>query len=94
MVKEYEVEKHKRIADPFSTLIFTLIGVSLSSKKVRGGIGMQLGFGIGLTFAFILFMKVSTVFATRGSLSPMIAAWIPNFIFGLVSIYLMRIAPK
>ncbi|MCD4735142.1 MAG: LptF/LptG family permease [Bacteroidales bacterium] len=94
MVKVYEVEKHKRIADPFSTLIFTLIGVSLSSKKMRGGIGMQLGFGIGLTFAFILFMKVSTVFATRGSLSPMIAAWIPNFIFGLVSVYLLRIAPK
>lgn len=93
-VSEYEVEKHKRMADPFSAVIMTLIGVSLSSRKVRGGIGMQLGIGIFITFTFILFMQVSTVFATQGNLSPALAAWIPNIIFGVLSLYLLRIAPK
>lgn len=94
IVKDYQVEKHKRYADPFSTVILTLIGVSLSSRKMRGGIGMQLGFGIAITFTFIMFMQVSTVFATRGDLSPALAAWIPNMIFGTLALFLLRIAPK
>jgi lipopolysaccharide export system permease protein len=93
-ISDYEVEKHKRIAFPFATLVLTLIGVSISSRKIRGGIGMHLGLGIGITFTYILFQQVSTVFATRGSLSPWLAVWIPNFIFGLLGIYLVKIAPK
>ena len=94
LIKEYEVEKHKRIADPFATIILTIIGVSISSRKVRGGIGMHLGFGLGLTFSFILFSQVTTVFATRGSLSPWIAVWIPNFLYSIIALVLLRIAPK
>jgi lipopolysaccharide export system permease protein len=90
----YEMEKNNRIASPFSTLIMTLIGVSLSSRKLRGGIGMHLGLGILLTFAFILFMRITTVFATVGELPPYLAAWIPNFIFGAIGLYLLRAAPK
>lgn len=93
-IREYEVEKHKRIAFPFATLVLTLIGVSISSRKVRGGIGMHLGFGIAITFSYIMFQQVSTVFATRGSLVPWLAVWIPNFIFGLLGMYLVKIAPK
>ena len=93
-IPEYEVEKYKRYAFPFATLILTLIGVSLSSRKVRGGIGMHLGVGIGMTFSYILFMQVSNVFATFGSLPPMLAVWIPNIVFGLLSIYMIRVAPK
>jgi lipopolysaccharide export system permease protein len=91
---QYEMEKHNRIASPFSTLIMTLIGVSLSSRKLRGGIGMHLGLGILLTFAFILFMRVTSVFATVGELPPFLAAWIPNFIFGAIGLFLLRAAPK
>lgn len=90
----FEIEKHKRIAFPFATIILTVIGVSLSSRKVRGGIGFHLGIGITICFAFILFMQVTTVFATLGNLPPVIAVWIPNIIFGVLSIYLLRIAPK
>jgi lipopolysaccharide export system permease protein len=90
----YDMEKHNRIASPFSTLIMTLIGVSLSSRKLRGGIGMHLGLGILLTFAYILLMRVTTVFATIGDLPPSIAAWIPNVIFGIIGLYLLRTAPK
>ncbi|MCB0805886.1 MAG: LptF/LptG family permease [Bacteroidales bacterium] len=94
LIKEYEVEKHKRIADPFATIILTIIGVSISSRKVRGGIGMHLGLGLGLTFSYILFSQVTTVFATRGSLSPWVAVWIPNFIYSLIAAVLIRKAPK
>jgi len=90
----YEVEKQKRIAFPFATVVLTLIGVSLSSRKVRGGIGLHLGIGLTLSFAFILFMQITTTFATAGSLPAIVAVWIPNIIFGALGLYLLRIAPK
>ncbi|MCK9448114.1 MAG: LptF/LptG family permease [Bacteroidales bacterium] len=90
----YEVEMHKRMAAPAAILILTLIGVALSSRKVRRGIGVHLGAGIAITFAYILFMQFSTVFATYGNLSPALAAWIPNIIFFVLSIYLVIKAPK
>ncbi len=90
----YEVEMHKRLASPVAILILTFIGVALSSRKVRGGIGMHLGVGIGITFSYILFMQVSTVFATFGNLSPAWAAWIPNMIYAVLGVYLVYTAPK
>lgn len=90
----YEVEKHTRISSPFATLVLTLIGVSLSSRKIRGGIGMHLGLGILITFAFILFMRISTVFALYGDLSPALAAWIPNILFSFIGLALLRAVPK
>ncbi|OYT13032.1 MAG: hypothetical protein B6I19_07235 [Bacteroidetes bacterium 4572_114] len=87
-IARYEVKNHQRLAFPFATLVMTLIGVSLSSRKVRGGIGMHLGVGIGLAFGFILIMQVSTVFATYGSFPPWLSAWLPNIIFGVIGIFL------
>jgi len=93
-VKFYEVEKYQRISYPFATIVLTLIGVSLSSRKVRGGIGLNLAFGLGITFSFILFMKISTVFATSGNLPASLSVWIPILIFGLMAMQLLRKAPK
>lgn len=93
-VIQYEVEQQKRTAYPFAALILTLIGVSLSSRKVRGGMGMHLGLGIALTFIYILFMQFATVFAVYGGLSPILAAWIPNIVFSFIAFYLVRNAPK
>ncbi|HLO91503.1 MAG TPA: LptF/LptG family permease [Lentimicrobium sp.] len=93
-ILKFQVEKHSRIAFPFATIILTIIGVSLSSRKVRGGIGLNLGIGITVCFAFILFMQVTTVFATFSNLPPIIAVWIPNVLFGLLGLYLLRVAPK
>jgi lipopolysaccharide export system permease protein len=93
-VIEYEVEKNQRIAFPFATVVLTLIAVSLSSRKVRGGIGAHLGAGITIAFAFILFMQISTTFAIFGNLPAGIAVWIPNILFGILGIYLLKIAPK
>ncbi len=92
--KVYAIEKHQRMASPFATVVLTIIGFALSSRKVRGGIGMHLGMGITITFTFILFMKISTTFATNGNLNPALASWIPNIIFGLIGIILLRIAQK
>ena len=91
---KYKVKKYERIAFPFATLILTLIGVSVSSRKVRGGIGFHLGLGLALTFIYILFMQIFTVFATFGDLPPLIAVWIPNIIFLVVALFLYRLAPK
>jgi len=93
-INTFLLEKYRRVAVPVATFILTLIGVSLSSRKIRGGIGMQLGIGITLSFAYILFMQISTTFATSGSVAPLIAIWIPNFIFAIISLFLLRIAPK
>ena len=90
----YEVEKDRRIANPFATIILTFIGVAMSSRKIRGGIGMHLGLGLAISFSYILFMKFTTTFATFGSLSPFISVWIPNIVFGLLGFYLIKIAPK
>ncbi|MFO7754375.1 MAG: LptF/LptG family permease [Bacteroidales bacterium] len=87
-------EKHKRIASPFSVFILTLIGVSLSSKKVRGGIGVQIGFGLALSFSYIFFMQFATQFSLKGNLDPMLAMWLPNIVYLSIAILLYRKAPK
>jgi len=93
-VSSFLIEMHKRIAFPFSTFILTLIGVSLSTRKVRGGIGIHVSIGIAISFIYILFMQFSAEFATKGNLHPALAAWIPNIIFGIVGVFLYRLAPK
>lgn len=93
-VNTYLVEKYRRISIPIATFILTLIGVSLSSKKVRGGIGVQLGFGIALSFTYILFMQISNTFAINGIMPPWIAVWLPNMLFTVIAIALLRKAPK
>jgi len=85
---EYEVEKHKRRANPFSAFILTIIGVSLASRKVKGGLGLHLGLGILIAFSYIMFMQIATVFAISGSVPPSVAVWIPNLLFGGLATYL------
>lgn len=91
---DYEIEKHKRRSGPFSAFILTIIGVSLASRKIKGGIGFHLGLGLLLSFSYILFMQVTTVFATSGLLIPSLALWIPNIIYGALAFYLYRKAAQ
>ena len=90
----YLVEKYSRFANPFATFILTLIGVSLASRKVRGGIGLQIVFGLCLSFTYIFLMQLSNTFAFYGGLYPAIAVWIPNIIFSGIALFLLRYAPK
>ncbi|WP_346429768.1 LptF/LptG family permease [Daejeonella sp. H1SJ63] len=91
---DLQLEKYKRFIYPLSAYVLTLMGVSLSSRKVRGGIGLPLGLGIFLSFAYILFIQFANMFALKGGLHPLIAVFIPNMIFGVLGIYLMIKAPK
>lgn len=90
----HKIEKHKRIANPFSTIILTVIAVAIGSKKIRGGAGIQLSLGLLMSFAYILFMQISTTFATNSNLLPIIAVWIPNLIFTVIAFVLVRFSMK
>jgi len=87
-------EKYNRFIYPLSTFVLTLIGVSISSRKVRGGIGLPLGVGIFLCFAYIIVNKFAFVFAEKDAVPPLIAAFMPNVLFGLLGYYLLYKAPK
>lgn len=86
------IEKYTRFSMPFSTFILTLIGVSLSSRKVRGGIGLHIGIGIGLSFTYIFFMQFSTILVD--TLGVLLSVWVPNILYSFIAIYLYRLAPK
>lgn len=90
----YILEKHRRMANPISNIILTLIAVPLAGRKVRGGVGLHIGIGIGISFTYVMFMQVSSVFATEGGIDAAIAAWIPNLIFLLLAFWLIYKAPK
>lgn len=90
----HKIEKHKRIAFPFASIILTLIAVAIASRKVRGGIGIHLGIGILIAFTYILFMQVSTTFATNSNLAPALAVWIPNLSYIVLAGILLNKATK
>ncbi|MCX6323193.1 MAG: LptF/LptG family permease [Sphingobacteriales bacterium] len=94
MLSTLQVERYNRDAIPVSVIILTIIGAVLASRKVRGGSGFHLALGILISVTYILFSRFSVVFATKGTLTPWIAAWLPNFIFGILAIYLYYRAPK
>jgi lipopolysaccharide export system permease protein len=90
----HKIEKNKRVAFPFASIILTLIAVSIASRKTRGGIGIHLGIGILIAFTYILFMQVSTTFATNSNLAPALAVWIPNLCYTVLAGVLLYKAPK
>lgn len=94
MISYFEVERAQRFSYPFAIFILTLIGVSLSSRKVRGGTGLHIGIGITLCFSYILIAKFTEEFAKVGTINPVLAVWIPNIIYALIAIYLYKRAPK
>ncbi len=93
-IKIIEVERHARFAYPLATFVLALIGVSVSSRKVRGGTGFHIGLGIGLCFSYILFSRFFEEFAKSGSIPPGLAVWLPNVIYLFISIYFYNKAPK
>jgi lipopolysaccharide export system permease protein len=93
-INELKIEKYHRIATPVSVIILTMIGAILSIRKVRGGSGVHLAIGVVSAATFIVMDRFSTIFSTKGNLPPILAAWIPNLVFILVTIYFYKKAPK
>ncbi len=93
-VTSYQIERHNRIAFPFSLFILTMIGVAVSSRKMRGGIGLQIAIGVVISFSYILFTQFSKQFAIGGMLPVMAAVWLPNLFFLIIAFVLFRLAPR
>ncbi|MDA7804135.1 LptF/LptG family permease [Crocinitomix sp.] len=90
----YLIEKHKRWASPFAIFILTLIGVSVSSKKTRGGLGINIAIGLGICVLYIFAMQMTTVAALNVGFTPILAVWLPNIIFSFIAYFLYLKAPK
>ena len=93
-VVQYEVEYYKRIATSFASFILTIIGVSLSSRKRKGGMGMYLGIGLALSFGYILLQTISATFAINADTPALLAAWIPNLLYIVLAYFCYRQAPN
>lgn len=92
-VDELILERYERYAYPFATLILTLIGFAMASRKRRGGIALQLGVGFALSFAYILILTTAKV-AISDTFPGWLAVWLPNIVFGILALVLLRLAPK
>ncbi|MCG8577925.1 MAG: LptF/LptG family permease [Flavobacteriales bacterium] len=93
-VPQYLIAKHKRWASPFAIFILTLIGVSVSSKKARGGLGINIAIGLIICVLYIFAMQMTTVAALNVGFTPALAVWLPNIVFSFIAYFLYRIAPK
>lgn len=89
-IKGFEIEYQRRFAMTAAAFILTIIGMSLSSRKVKGGMGINIGIGLVLSFSYILFMTVTSTFAVSGLTSPLVAMWIPNILYSIIAIILYR----
>lgn len=93
-IKSFEVEYHRRYAMCAAAFILTVIGMSLSSRKVKGGMGINIGVGLVLSFSYILFMAITQSFAYSGLTSAFVAMWIPNIIYIVIAIVLYKRAEQ
>lgn len=93
-VEVYEVEKYTRYTSPFTIFILVFMGVIVSSRKSRGGTGPQIALGFLLSFIFILFFTLFRTFAESGAMPPVISVWIPNIIFGAISLMMYKYVPR
>ena len=93
-IQQFEIEFHNRFAMTFTAFILTIIGASLSARKIKGGMGFNIGIGLLLSFSYIFFMQVASSFAISGAVSPFVAVWIPNLSYSIIAFYLYKRAPN
>ncbi len=93
-ISVYLVVLYKKYSLPVSAFILTIIALAVSSMKRRGGMGINLAIGIGIAFSFVFFDKIFGALAEKSTINPIIAVWLPNVIFGILAIYLLRNAKR
>lgn len=94
LIEHFEVEKYRRTSFPYATLVLTIMGVCISSRKVRGGVGLQIAIGLILSCTYVILMYVFTTLATTGFAPPLLSVWIPNIIFTSLTVYFLYLAQK
>jgi lipopolysaccharide export system permease protein len=94
LLANYQIEQHKRLANPLGIIIMTLLGVSVSCRKSTRGVGVHIFIGMGLAFSFIFLQQVSTVFSVSGGLPPVLGTWLPNIIYLIITIIMLKMTPK
>jgi lipopolysaccharide export system permease protein len=94
LLANYQIERHKRLANPVGILIMTLLGLSVSCRKSTRGVGVHVFIGMGLAFSFIFLQQISTVFSVSGGLPPILGTWFPNIIFLIITIVMLKLTPK
>lgn len=94
LVKSYQIEQHKRLANPVSIVVMTLLGLCVAARKTRRGVGVHIFVGLFFVFSFIFLQQVSTVFAVSESLSPAMAIWLPNLIYLFICVIMLLLTPK
>lgn len=94
LVAHYQIEQHKRVANPLGIIIMTFLGLSISSRKNQRGVGVHLFMGMGLAFTFIFLQQISTTFSVSGGLPPVLGTWIPNIIFLFITLFMLKVAQK
>ena len=94
LVTQLDLERYQRSSLPFATYILTIIAISVSCRKTRGGIGANIAIGLSVTMLYLFFQRVMSVSATNAGLDPIIATWIPNAIFAIVAYFFYKKAPK
>ena len=94
LLANYQIEQHKRLANPVGILIMTLLGVSVSCRKSTRGVGVHVFIGMGLAFSFIFLQQISTVFSVSGGLPPVLGTWLPNIIYLIITIVMLKLTPK
>jgi len=94
LLANYQIEQHKRLANPMGILIMTLLGLSVSCRKSTRGVGVHVFIGMGLAFSFIFLQQISTVFSVSGGLPPILGTWFPNIIFLIITIIMLKMTPK
>ena len=91
---KYEIEKYRRTASAFAVFIFTIMGVSISSRKIRGGMGFHLIMGISLAAAYEIVMKTTTTFSINAGLHPLVGVWLPNIIYIGIAVFFYKRAQR
>jgi lipopolysaccharide export system permease protein len=93
-VQVFEVERHIRFAAPFTLFVLAFMGMIVSSRKSRGGTGFQIALGFFFSFVFILFFTMTRTFAEAGTMSPLLAAWLPNICFTIITLFMYKFVQR
>ena len=89
-IRIYELVYYRRWASIFNVFILTIIGVAVSSVKKRGGMGVNLAFGVLIGFSYVFFERIFGIMAEKSGITPLMAVIIPNAMFALLAVYMIR----